>query len=64
VKLRTYEQIFTVFNRRHHWHGVYRFVHRAARNNCDYDRTGSSQTDTDAVEDATLQNNRWVGTQA
>jgi hypothetical protein len=52
-----------VFNRRHHWHGVYRFFVSAAGNNCDYHNgTGSGQSDAHAVENAALQNNRWRGT--
>ena len=39
LKLTTYEQIRIVFNRRHHWHGVYRVVLSAAGD--DHDDDGS-----------------------
>jgi hypothetical protein len=41
-----------VFNQRLDRRGICRFFLPAARNDCDHDRTGSSQADTDTIEDA------------
>jgi hypothetical protein len=47
-----------VFNRRHHRHGVHRFLHTTSGNNCDHDGTGSDQSVTDpAIADAAQ--GRW-----
>jgi hypothetical protein len=46
-----------VFNRRHHRHGVYRFLHTTAGNNRDYNCPGSDQSVTDSIADAAQ--GRW-----
>jgi hypothetical protein len=50
-----------VFNRRRALHGAHLFL-PTARNDCDHDGTGSSQTHADAIANAS-QDNRWRGTE-
>ena len=52
LKLTTYEQIRIVFNQRPDRHGIHRFLHTTAGNDCDHDRTRSGQTDTDPAAEA------------
>jgi len=52
TETKTYEEIPIVFNQRHRWHGVYRFLHTTAGNDCDHDRPRSGQTDTDPAAEA------------
>jgi hypothetical protein len=50
-----------VFNQRLDRRSICHFFLPAARNDRYHNHTGGSQTDTDAVENAALQNNPWRG---
>jgi hypothetical protein len=63
VKLKAYEQIRIVFNRRHDRYGIYRFFLPKPGNHCDHNGTRSRQTDSDAIAVAAPQNNRRHYTQ-
>jgi hypothetical protein len=58
---KTYEQIHNLLVVRCDRHDVYSFLPKPG-NHCDHNGTRSRQTDTDAVENAALQNNRGRGT--